>query len=154
MRIHITDPHIGQLQVTPSEWADEGTIKFDMNERVVGVPGEAFDFMEWYEGWRSMNSISVHIRPTHLRVTAVDEFTALIPWGQLKQAAIQYAIHGEPLTKGYPIRLYVPNGTSDCLNVKGVVHVELLYESDLGDEAAFGFKNQIKLEDMFTCKGE
>jgi hypothetical protein len=154
LRIHIIDPHIGQLQLTPSQWADEGAVKFDMNERVVGVPGEAFDLMEWYEGWRSKNLITDLAQPTHLRVTAVDEFTALIPWGQLAQAAIQYAIHGEPLTKGHPIRLYVPNGTSDCLNVKGVVHVELLYESNLGDEATYGFKNHIKLEDMFTSKGE
>jgi hypothetical protein len=154
LRIHIIDPHIGQLHVTPSEWAEQAATKFDMNERVVGVPGEAFDFMEWYEGWRSNNRIFVLTQPTHLRVTAVDEFTALIPWGQLEQAAIQYAIHGEPLTKGYPIRLYVPNGTSDCLNVKGVIQVELLYASDLGEEAIFGFKNLIKLEDMFTSKGE
>ncbi|MEX2414826.1 MAG: hypothetical protein WD424_01670 [Paenibacillaceae bacterium] len=66
-----------------------------MNERVAGIPGEAFDLKEWYQGWRSKNSISELAQPTHLRVTAVDEFTALIPWGQLEQVAFQYAIQGE-----------------------------------------------------------
>lgn len=148
MQIHIMDPHIGQLHVTPDEWADEATLKFNLNERVTGIPGEAFDLKEWHKRWRNKNSIIDLAEPTHLRVTAVDEFTALIPWGQLEMAAFQYAINGEKLSKGYPIRLYVPNGSSDCLNVKGVVQVELLYEPALGDEAKFGFKNQIKLEDM------
>lgn len=63
---------------------------------------------------------------------------------------VQYAILGKKLSKGYPIRLYVPNGSSDCLNVKGVIQVELLYEPELDDEATYGFKNQVKLEDMMT----
>lgn len=103
---------------------------------------------------RSKYSITDLVEPTHLRVLAIDEFTALIPWAQLDQAAFQYAILGEKLSKGYPIRLYVPNGSSECLNVKSIVQVELLYEPELGEEATYGFKNQIKPEEMLTRKGD
>jgi len=154
VKIHIIDPYIGQLHLTPTEWANEASMTFNMSERVADIAGEAFDVYEWYDGWRSKNNITDLSKPTHLRVVAIDEFTALIPWGQLNQAAMQFAINGEKLSKGYPIRLYVPNGSSDCLNVKGVVRVELLYDSKLGNDATYGFKNEIKLEDMILQKGE
>jgi hypothetical protein len=153
LRIRIFDPHIGQLHVTPSEWAEEAAIIFDMDTRVTGVPGEAFDLLGWYGKWRTHNQHTELNEPSHLRVVAADEFTALIPWEQLVQSAIQFAINGQPLSKGYPIRLYVPNGTSECLNVKSVVELEFLYDPNLDKEAAFGFKNEIKLEHMFIAKG-
>jgi hypothetical protein len=153
VKIRIIDPYIGQLHLTADEWADEAATKFNMAQRVPGIPGEAFDLKDWYNMWRNKNGISDSAQPTHLRVTAVDEFTAIIPWGQLDQAAFQFAIDGERLTKGYPIRLYVPNGSSDCLHVKSVVQVELLYDPELGEEASFGFINHIKLDAMTISKG-
>ncbi len=154
MRIHIVDPNIGELHLTAEDWADSASLTFKLDDRVPGIPGEAFDLKQWYQEWRRKCRLTNLPQPSHLRVLAMDEFTALIPWGQLDQAALQYAIQGEKLSKGYPIRLYVPNGSSECLNVKSIIRVELLYDLELGKESTYGFKNIIKLEHMLTRKGD
>ena len=83
-----------------------------------------------------------------MRVAAADGFEAVIPWEQLDRAVFLYEQNGNPLKKGYPIRLYVPDGTSQCLNVKGVVDIFFLKDAGLGKEASFGFKNNVSIQNM------
>ena len=154
MQIQINDPRIGERSLSAEEWANEASTTFKLQDFIPGVPVEAFNLKDWYAGWRSKTNPLDHDWPSHIRFTAIDEFTALIPWEQLDQAAMQYAIDGASLSKGYPIRLYVPQGSSECLNVKSIVQIELLYEPELGDEASYGFKNVISVADMIMSKGE
>ncbi len=117
---------------------------FSLAERVPGTEGQAFDLKSWYEVW----SRSKTAEPTHMMVEAADEFQATIPWKQLDDAAVLFAQDGLPLKKGYPVRLYVPNGSSDCLNVKSVVTIVFLHDERLGNEARYGFKNVVTTDEM------
>ncbi|MFC4768768.1 molybdopterin-dependent oxidoreductase [Effusibacillus consociatus] len=79
---------------------------------------------------------------THVIFHAADEFAATIPISELQEAIFLYKSNGEPLKKGFPVRLIVPDGSSDCLNVKSVVKVEFV-AADPADPASFGFKNLV-----------
>jgi|SRR5699024_2540510 len=57
---------------------------------------------------------------------ADDGFQQKVDKEELGQAFLVFKQNGERLTKGYPVRLYVPDGQSDCLNVKSVVQIQLL----------------------------
>lgn len=65
---------------------------------------------------------------THILVQAVDGFTQKIKKEDGDQAFLVFKHKGEPLSKGFPARLYVPGNDSDCLNVKSVVQIQLLHE--------------------------
>ena len=79
---------------------------------------------------------------------ASDEFQATIPLDQLGDALLLFQQDEQPLKKGFPVRLLVPNGSSECLNVKSVVKIECA-EGDRGDEqATFGFKNLVKPSEL------
>lgn len=119
----------------------------NIQDRVPNVEGEAFDLKGWYRSWKRLENEGDEA-PTHVKVEAVDEFQALIPWSQVDQACFLYAQEGQPLKKGYPIRLYVPDGSSECLNVKSIVKVWFLNEPTLGEEATYGFKNKVSLDDL------
>ena len=122
---------------------------FSLAERIEGGTGEAFDFAAWSEAWRKSSGLGADDPyPTHLKVEAVDTFEAVIPWEQLKDAAIQFSIGGQPLVKGGPVRLYVPNGSSACLNVKGVVIFRLVEDIDHRDYVAYGFKNTVSTQEL------
>lgn len=137
------------ITVTPEDMAALAGRVFPLSERVAGGIGEAFDFAEWLEAFRSQQSISQEAPlPTHLKVEAVDSFEALIPWEQLKDAAVQFAVNGEPLPKGGPVRLYVPNGSSECLNVKSVIVFRLLQDEARQGEVAYGFKSTFTPDEM------
>nr|WP_275984167.1 hypothetical protein [Paenibacillus hamazuiensis] len=120
----------------------------ELSQRVPGTYGRAFDVASWYEARKKQADAAADLRPTHMKVEAADEFQACIPWGQLGSAAFLYEQDGAPLKKGFPIRLYVPDGSSECLNVKSVVHVWFLYDESLGEEATYGFKNTFSPEQL------
>jgi DMSO/TMAO reductase YedYZ molybdopterin-dependent catalytic subunit len=79
---------------------------------------------------------------THVVFHASDDFQATIPLGELGDALLLFQQDGKPLKKGFPVRLLVPNGSSECLNVKSVVKIEFVRQADL-QEATFGFKNLV-----------
>ncbi|WP_238177751.1 molybdopterin-dependent oxidoreductase [Paenibacillus contaminans] len=121
--------------------------RFDIAERVPEAEGTAFDFHAWFEAWRKAGNESGSGMPSHLKVEAADEFAATIPWYELGKAAFVYESNGKPLSKGFPLRLYVPDGSSKCLNVKSVVRIALLHEPGAGD-AAYGFMNRVSPDEM------
>jgi len=138
----ITIHHCGspEARTSPGEMALLAGSAFPIADRVPEAEGDAFDWGAWYEAWRKSNGLELAPRPTHLKVEAADGFEAVMPWEQLEQAAVLYAAGGAPLSAGGPIRLYVPSGTSRCLNVKSVVTVRMLHEPARSAEAEYGFK--------------
>jgi hypothetical protein len=120
----------------------------NINQRVPGIEGKAIDLFSWYDSWAKANHVTPLEHPTHLSVEAADEFCATMAWSELQQAALLYEQDGQPLLKGFPLRLYVPDGSSACLNVKSIVKLEFIHQSDLDREATYGFKNKIKLDDL------
>ncbi|BBH21516.1 hypothetical protein Back11_28610 [Paenibacillus baekrokdamisoli] len=142
--------HFGQepFETSPEDMTALAQSVFPLADRVAGAVGEAFDFASWYGAWRSRHGIEESAAiPTHLKVEAADAFEALIPWEQLKDAAVQYAIDGEHLPMG-PIRLYVPNGSSECLNVKHVVACHFIHEEAHRGEVSYGFKSSFSPDDL------
>ncbi|QHW30657.1 hypothetical protein GZH47_07170 [Paenibacillus rhizovicinus] len=134
---------------TPEDMARLAGRVFPLTERIAGGAGEAVDFGDWFVGWRKQQGIASEAPlPTHLKVEAVDAFEALIPWEQLADAAISFAINGERLPKGGPIRLYVPNGSSACLNVKSVVACRFLQDEERRGEVSYGFKQTFSADEM------
>ncbi|MBP1154565.1 MULTISPECIES: molybdopterin-dependent oxidoreductase [unclassified Paenibacillus] len=122
---------------------------FTAHDRVVGVNGKAIDWNTWYTTWISRQGGPSDRMPTHLQVMASDEFQATIPWPELAHAFLLVEQeNGEPLKKGFPIRLYVPDGSSECLNVKSVVKIRILYEEKSEIEATYGFKNTVTAEQL------
>ncbi|MFC5647632.1 hypothetical protein ACFPYJ_00515 [Paenibacillus solisilvae] len=142
--------HFGQQtqETFPDIMAELAGAVFPLSEIVAGAAGEAFDFSEWYSAWRTKQGIHEDFpQPTHLKVEAADTFEALIPWEQLTDAAVQFTIDGEPLPKG-PVRLYVPNGSSECLNVKSVVACRFIHEEASRGDVSYGFKSVFTPQDM------
>ncbi|XEC96432.1 hypothetical protein AB6A23_07775 [Paenibacillus tarimensis] len=129
--------------ISPQEMAELAGGTFDISERVPNAEGKAFDFHSWYKAWRHQNGLDEDISvPNQLTVEAADTFEAVIPWSQLENAAVLYASpDGGALTKSGPIRLYAPNGTSDCLNVKSIVLMRFMHDGSHNREAHYGFKN-------------
>ncbi|MCQ6558587.1 hypothetical protein [Paenibacillus mendelii] len=122
---------------------------FPLAKRIEDGIGEAFEFAKWYEAWRKLNGLGADApHPTHLKVEAADTFEAIIPWEQLKDAAIQFSIGGKPLVKGGPVRLYAPNGSSACLNVKSIVKFLFVMDIDHRDYVAYGFKNTVSTQEL------
>jgi hypothetical protein len=182
LKILVHDTNIGANElISVEEMVELATVRVELAERVPGVQGEAFDLNAWYRDWKSSKAgigVSKAARdsgdigsevisgdgeaaggaerairePTHLKVEAADEFQALMPWSQLEQALFLYAQEGKPLQKGAPIRLYVPNGSSECLNVKSVMKIWFLHDASLGEEATYGFKNTVTLDDLKVKK--
>ncbi|REE82659.1 hypothetical protein A8990_11723 [Paenibacillus taihuensis] len=137
------------IAVTPEDMAALAGRVFPLSERITGGAGEAFDFAEWLDAFRSQQGIlQEEPLPTHLKVEAADTFEALIPWEQLKDAAVQFAVDGAPLPKGGPVRLYVPNGSSECLNVKSVIVFRLLHDEARSGEVSYGFKSTFTPDEM------
>lgn len=131
-------PNEEKFVTTPLEMAALAGQVFPVAERVPSATGEGFDLMDWYSAvYRSFDNM------THLIVRASDEFQAIIPREQLNKALLQLSIDGAPLQKGGPLRLYVPDGTSACLNVKSVITLQLAANPKLGEEAGYGFMNEI-----------
>lgn len=86
---------------------------------------------------------------THVVFHASDEFQATLPLGDLKEALLLFQQEsGAPLKKGFPVRLLVPNGSSDCLNVKSVVEIDFVKHPQPEEEATFGFKNIVSAEQL------
>jgi hypothetical protein len=148
MHIRVTDAHIAAEEFTVKEMVELAPFRLPMNERVPAVQGKAFDLKSWYREWKKRHGIEQAPEPSHMKVEAVDEFQAVMSWSELDQAVFLYAQDESPLQKGYPIRLYVPNGSSECLNVKSVVKIWFLHDVLLNGEATFGFKNTVSLDEI------
>jgi len=148
VNIRVWDDRTGEGHYRADELAAQAGETFPIEDRVPGAEGTAFDLYRLYSGWRKHTGAQVAEPPVYLRVEAADGFEAVIPWGQLGRAALVFEQHGEPLTKGFPLRLYVPDGSSACLNVKSVVHIEFHHDNRAGDVATYGFKNRISPEDL------
>ncbi|AJY77330.1 hypothetical protein VN24_25680 [Paenibacillus beijingensis] len=150
MEIHVHDELNGAATFSVQEIAALAPGHFPITERVEGVSGKAFDWLSWYKAWCERQQGAPARIPTHLQVEAADEFQATVPWNQLDKALFLYAQeNGEPLKKGFPIRLYVPDGSSECLNVKSVVAIRVLYDGAAGDEATYGYKNMVTPDELF-----
>ncbi|MDP5275081.1 hypothetical protein [Chengkuizengella axinellae] len=143
MNIHIFENETEVLVLSVEQLQKMAPHHFTINERVPGIEGRAFDLATWYESWSKKST-----NPTHIKVEAVDEFQAMIPWDELDSAAILYEQNEKPLKKGFPIRLYVPDGSSDCLNVKSIVKIFFIRDQSLGNESSFGFKNTLDVSDL------
>jgi DMSO/TMAO reductase YedYZ molybdopterin-dependent catalytic subunit len=147
MNIRVYDEVNGNGELTVKELTQLAPEHFTLEERVPGVSGQAIDLKLWFRSWTKRQQgeeAGAEKEPVLLRVEAADEFQASIPWSQLDQACLLYAqADGSPLKKGYPIRLYVPDGSSECLNVKSVVRIQFLYEGLASEEATYGFKNTV-----------
>jgi hypothetical protein len=135
------------VEYTAEEWTRTAPVHFDISERVEGASGQAFDFMAWFEHFRAEKKEAIGPQPTHLQAEAADEFQAIVPWEQLGKAAILYAQEGKPQSAS-GVRLYVPDGSSECLNVKNVVCLRFRHMPEQAGEAAYGFKNVIQAEKM------
>ncbi|WP_159887459.1 molybdopterin-binding protein [Paenibacillus puerhi] len=126
---------------------------FAAGSRMEGATGNAIDWRHWYETWSAGKKGEGGHQPTHLQVWASDEFQATIPWHELRDAFIVFEQEdGQPLSKGYPIRLYVPNGSSECLNVKSVIRLRIAYDPVLGETATYGFLNTIEPEQLLLSR--
>ncbi|TVY07400.1 molybdopterin-dependent oxidoreductase [Paenibacillus cremeus] len=149
MKIAVYDEIHGSAELEVQELAGLGPMQLRAEERIPGVTGKAFDLMAWYEAWCRIRKGSVLQNPTRLQVEAADEFQASVPWNELGQAMFLYAQeNGEPLQKGYPIRLYVPDGSSECLNVKSVVRIRFDYGNSEDLTATYGFKNVVSPDQL------
>jgi DMSO/TMAO reductase YedYZ molybdopterin-dependent catalytic subunit len=111
---------------------------------VPGVKGNALRL------WVLLRHVGLRVETTHLRFLGADDFQAEIPVTDLQDAFLLYRQNGRPLKKGYPVRLYVPQGDSNCLNVKSIVRVEAVaYDgADAKKPASFGFRNIIRPEEL------
>jgi hypothetical protein len=147
LSVTLVFPNNNQLVTSPQEMAALTNNTFPVADRIQGIEGEGFDLLDWYAAALQSVSGEGEVQPlpapTHLIVRAADEFQATIPWEQLSNALLQFAINGEPLVKAWPLRLYVPDGTSECLNVKCVVSLRFVTDNKLGDKAGYGFLKEI-----------
>ncbi|NBD26105.1 hypothetical protein GT019_19705 [Paenibacillus sp. T1] len=142
-------PGLQPVKTIPEDMARLAGRVFQASDRVPGAAGEAFDIGEWLARFREQQGIDPQAPlPTHLKIEAADTFEAIIPWEQLTDASVQFAIDGAPLLKNGPIRLYVPNGSSECLNVKSVVGCRFLQDEEKRGEASFGFKQTFSADEM------
>jgi hypothetical protein len=154
--INIEHFELGASVTTPEEMAKLTGAGFLISERVPEAVGEAFDWLLWYAAWlrdKNPDKAAKLMKPSYLIVEAADTFEATIPWEQLEQAAVLYRMNGLPLQKAGPIRLYVPNGSSKCLNVKSIVKLKI--GRDLQNtqvEAAYGFKHTFSMDDLRNNK--
>jgi len=148
MKISIYDELYGSAELTVGEMRALAQESLSLAERVPGVEGKAFDINGWYKAWRRQPSGSSQA-PAYMTVEASDEFQATIPWGQLSKAVFLYEQNGLPLQKGFPLRLYVPDGSSECLNVKSVVKIRFGYnKNEVSANAVYGFKNEVSLDSL------
>ncbi|WP_337098982.1 hypothetical protein [Paenibacillus sp. YIM B09110] len=153
--INIYHSHYGHSVTEAAQMAKIAGEHFDIGQRVPEVSGEAFDLLTWYTNWLALHEDreANSVLPTILKVEAVDTFEATIPWDQLAHAAVLFEKDGEPLGQNGPIRLYVPDGSSKCLNVKSIVTMRIECEAngaaDAEREASYGFKHTFTKDDMF-----
>ncbi|OXM84243.1 molybdopterin-dependent oxidoreductase [Paenibacillus rigui] len=147
MNIQVDDERCGSGEYAVSLLVEMAPEKLAIEERVPGVAGKAFDLKGWYRAWKSTRTDDEAAEPSRMTVEAADEFQADIPWDQLDQAVFLYEQDGKPIQKGYPLRLYVPDGSSECLNVKSIVRIRFFYDQS-SSEATYGFKNQISVDEL------
>ncbi|MCD1258840.1 hypothetical protein B5M42_008325 [Paenibacillus athensensis] len=152
MKVTVSDKLVAKEAMTVEEMAALAPERLRLEERVPGVQGEAFDLKAWYAAWVSRHGVVPENEPTHVQADAADEFRAVLPWAQADRAVMQYAVDGAPLDKGFPIRLYVPDGSSACLNVKSIIGLRFLRDASLGEQATYGFVNSIPADALWKPK--
>ncbi|MBD2872569.1 hypothetical protein [Paenibacillus arenilitoris] len=143
---------LGSSATTAEAMAELAGGHFPIADRVPGAAGEAFDWHRWHNAWlksAGREETAGTGTPTHLAVEAADGFEATIPWEQLTHAAVLFAVGNEPLSAAGPIRLYVPSGSSKCLNVKSIVKLKIGHNAASGEiEASYGFKRTFSADDL------
>lgn len=153
--INIYHFHYGHSVTNAARMAEVASERFDIGQRVPEVSGEAFDLLTWYANWLSLIEVeegeTLSVQPSMLKVEAADTFEATIPWNQLTQAAVLFEKEGKPLGQNGPIRLYVPDGSSKCLNVKSITTIRIGSEaiSSMEDGATYGFKQTFSKDELF-----
>lgn len=97
-----------------------------------------------------LNKLSLTDSPSHVVFYGSDQFIAEVVMAELDAAFFLFKEDGKPLNKGYPIRLYVPDGSSKCLNIKSVIGMEpVRYKGkDLNKPSSFGFNNTLSPEEL------
>jgi hypothetical protein len=135
-------------QLTVEEMVAMNPLIVHIDERVPGIEGKAIDLISWYTSWAKASDQVLGEFPTHLTVEAADEFTATVSWSELQLAVLLFEQEGLPLKKGFPLRLYVPDGSSACLNVKSVIKLSFIHQADLETTATYGFKNTITIDEL------
>ncbi|MBP1995892.1 hypothetical protein [Paenibacillus eucommiae] len=148
VNIQVTDSKIENEVFSLEQFTASAPLHISASERVPGVQGDAIDVKAWYKAWKYKHGAENVPDPTHLKVEGTDQFQAIVPWAELDLAFLLYAQDGHALEKGYPIRLYVPDGSSECLNVKSVIKLWFLHEASLGAKAAYGFKNTMTVDEL------
>ena len=149
--INIEHFELGLSSTSPADMAKLAGSNFPIAGRVPEAAGEAFDWHAWYRAWmKQAGKADAEVTsPTHLIAQAADTFEASIPWEQLDYAAVLYRLDGEPLKKTGPIRLYVPNGSSKCLNVKSIVKIKIEnHAASEQAEATYGFKHTFSADEL------
>jgi hypothetical protein len=152
-------------EASSKQLAQEAPLHLGIEQRVEEARGRAFDFLTWFAAFQARYTHELPAgHPTHLQVDAADEFQAVIPWEQLKEAAMKYAEgpadeptdeptdEPHPAAADAPLRLYVPHGSSECLNVKRVIRITFLYEPNRDETATYGFRNVVSAEDLIRKK--
>jgi hypothetical protein len=134
--------------LTVEEMVEMNPLILQIDERVPDIEGKAIDLISWYTLWAKASDQALVEFPTHLMVEASDEFTATISWSELQSAVLLFEQEGLPLKKGFPLRLYVPDGSSACLNVKSVMKLNFIHRTDLETIATYGFKNTVSIDDL------
>ncbi|ALS26872.1 hypothetical protein IJ21_14680 [Paenibacillus sp. 32O-W] len=147
--IRIRHEDIGEELTDAEAMAALAGETFPIRERVPEAAGEALDWLSWYAAWRAARGLTAgDAGPTHLKLEAADGFEAIVPWEQLSGAAVVFAMDGGPLAKNGPLRFYVPNGTSKCLNVKQVIGISIERDRNFRGEASYGFKTTFQPEEL------
>jgi hypothetical protein len=158
LRIYSEDRLIEEA--SSSQLAQEAPQHLDISQRVEGAQGRAFDLLTWFTVFHAKHASELPSgNPTHLQVNAADEFQAVIPWEQLQEAAMKYAESSANASSDAPeaensavtdtpLRLYVPHGSSECLNVKRVIRITFLYKPERDETATYGFRNVVTVEDL------
>ena len=71
------------------KWLRWRSSSYHLQDRVPSVQGDAFDLKEMVPKLEEQEATMRHIdEPTHVKVEAIDEFQALMPWSQLDLALV------------------------------------------------------------------
>ncbi|WP_052036292.1 molybdopterin-dependent oxidoreductase [Tumebacillus flagellatus] len=125
----------------------------DFTEGVLGPQLDVNPIVPQFSGKGTpFSSLLEMVKPlsecTHVIFHASDEFQATIPLSELDSALLLFQQDDKQLKKGFPVRLLVPDGSSECLNVKSVVKIEFVAHREPGEQATFGFKNLVKPSEL------
>lgn len=141
--VHICGHVEKQIDLTYSDF-NEGKLgkHIDVPSVVPNCSGTAVSVISFLDFVQPMQDC------THVIFKANDEFQATIPFAELKDALLIFKQDGALLEKGFPLRLFIPDGWSECLNIKSVTTIEFVQNTYGESKSTFGFKNLIQLSEL------